>query len=99
MDMADEKRRMQENDLLKRERSLRRSRHAAFVLAVMIPVMSLFATAFNAGFQQRDFELFTMLSLLLAAVGYQYHLQIRHVESIKMYRRKVDDLRQRLKEV
>ena len=100
MDMEYEKIRMQENDLLNNERSLRRSRVGAVVLATLFILLPAFVEAVSpvsgTSSTHTDQTRLSGFALFIAALGYKYHLQINHIDSIKMYRQKLAELKEKL---
>lgn len=85
--------RFQENELLKNERSLRRSRVGAIILIILALIAT--TATFNKPLTGTSLEVNTFLRgfcLLLAALGYKYHLQLKHIQSIKMYRQRLGEL-------
>jgi hypothetical protein len=95
MNLEDEKRRIQENELLRRESSLRRSRMGAALLGILLLFVeiSVFRPSSEAEVRPDTTRYFMGTTLLLAVLGYQYHLQVKHIETIKMYRGKLADLK------
>ena len=98
MDFARERVRMRDNELLKRERSLRRSRIGAVLLIILV---LFFAPARDnrpetpPSMSRAEVRLLLKgFCLLLAALAYQYHLQLKHIESIKVYRQNIEELKQ-----
>ena len=102
MDLECEKIRLQENDLLKRERSLRRSRVGAVVLVtlfILLPaIVKVVSQVSGTSSPHADNARMSGFALFIAALGYKYHLQIKHIDSIKMYREKLKELKERLAE-
>ena len=75
--------------LLKQEASMRRSRIGAIVFAFIIPVTAVYFIRDNL---RQDDEMFWGLSLILMiGLAYYYDLKIKHIESVKMYRKKLGE--------
>ncbi len=100
MDMEHEKIRMQENDLLKSERSLRRSRVGAVVLVTLFILLPAIAEVVSqvpgTSSTHADQARMSGFALFIAALGYKYRVQIKHIDSIKMYRQKLAELKEKL---
>jgi predicted RNA-binding Zn-ribbon protein involved in translation (DUF1610 family) len=75
--------------LLKKEASMRRSRIGAIVFAILF---LLTATVLSRDNLTHDKEIFWSLSLIvIIELAYYYDLRIKHIESIKMYRKKLGE--------
>ena len=77
-----------EDSLLKRESSLRRSVYLAIALIVLIFYFLFTQSYLTTGIYNIAFCLIIICILL----AYQYNLKVKHIESIKFYRKKGNDI-------
>lgn len=71
--------------LLRWETYLRRTRHVAFWLGVLVIVMTIVLSAWEVQ-SAEDVVPQVWLGVFLFASAYDAHLKIRHIESIKFHR-------------
>ena len=89
MNTKEERIHARDDALLKQEASMRRSRIGAIIFAILIP---LTATVLIRDNLTHDKEMFWSLSLILTFwLAYYYDLRIKHIESVKMYRKKLGE--------
>ncbi len=79
-----------ENKLLKKESYFRKARYIYFISGIfilLVAIISAFKHSIGNDFSETPFWLF----ILCIVIGYETHLQVRHIESIKYYRSKCKD--------
>ncbi len=96
--MEYEKIQLQENELLKKESSLRRSRLGAIVLIALFIALMAINYSFSKESPARDLALriyyiYGFVICMLLTIREQYCLQLKHIDSIKMYRQKLDEMK------
>lgn len=72
--------------LLRREAYLRRTRHVAFWLGIMVIVMPIVLRALNVLPANWAFEHTVWPGLFSLVLAYNAHLKLRHIKSIKLHR-------------
>jgi hypothetical protein len=78
--------RQQEDELLRREGSLRRSRVGAVLLLALFAWGLWVRNQVADPFEARGFVREMLPFVVIIFLGIKYHLQIQHINSIKMYR-------------
>lgn len=72
--------------LLRWERYLRRTRHVAFGLCILMVLVGVVAPAVGFFPEDGDARIEWWVIAFFFAWGYESHLRVRHIESIKFHR-------------
>jgi len=84
--------------LLTRENSIRRSRAGAIGFIVLFFLVSVLYSSSEPSSRLSEDQLAWSLTgcmLLCAVLAYQYGMQIKHIDSIKLYRKKLSELEEK----